>query len=136
ARLNTEKKGHSQPDQPARRRRSGLRGRPIRRPAGSGEQAHDLVTDLFGLRAEVEQDPGSDTLVLAHETEQDVLGADVVMAERERLAQGQVEHLLRARGEGDLAGGDLVTMTDDPHDLVAHRLDGDAELSEDTRCEF
>ena len=33
------------------------------------------------------------TLVLTHEAEQDVLGADVVAAERERLTQRQLEDL-------------------------------------------
>src|ERR671936_2052027 len=96
-------------------------------PAGTGEHADDLVPDLLGVRVEVEQDPGRDPLVLAHEPEQDVLGADVVVAERERLAQRQLEYLLRARGERDLAGGDLVALADDPRHLGAHLLDGDVE---------
>ena len=49
--------------------------------AGAGEHADDLVADLLGVRVEVEQDAGGDALVLAHEAEQDVLGADVVVAE-------------------------------------------------------
>src|SRR5438132_5355393 len=36
---------------------------------------------------EVEQDARGDALVLAHQAEQDVLGADVVVAQRQRLAQ-------------------------------------------------
>src|SRR5205823_10344946 len=85
--------------------------------SGTGEHADDLVTDLFRIRVEVEQDAGRDALVLAHETEQDVLGADVVVAERERLAQRELEHLLRARRERDLARSDLVTLADDACDL-------------------
>ena len=96
-------------------------------PAGAGEHADDLVANLLGVGVEVEQDARRDALVLAHEAEQDVLGADVVVAQRERLAQRQLEHLLRARGERDLAGGDLVALADDAGDLRAHLLDRDVE---------
>ena len=99
--------------------------------AGPGEHADDLVADLLGVGVEVEEDARGDALVLAHEAEQDVLGADVVVPERERLAQGQLEHLLGARRERDLAGGDLFTGADDAHDLGAHTLDGDVEALED-----
>ena len=63
----------------------------------TGEHADDLVSDPLGVGVEVEQDARGDALVLAHEAEQDVLGADVVVAQRQRLAQRQLEHLLRAR---------------------------------------
>ena len=99
--------------------------------AGAGQHPDDLVADLLGVGVEVEQDAGGDALVLAHEAEQDVLGADVVVAERERLAQRQLEHLLGARRERDLAGGDLLAGADDADDLRAHALDGDVEGLED-----
>ena len=99
--------------------------------AGAGQHPDDLVADLLRVGVEVEQDAGRDALVLAHEAEQDVLGADVVVAEAERLAQGELEHLLGARRERDLAGGDLLAGADDAHDLRAHALDGDVERLED-----
>ena len=104
-------------------------------PARAGEHADDLVADLLGVGVEVEQDARRDALVLAHEPEQDVLGADVVVAERERLAQRELEHLLRARRERDLAGRDLVALADDPRDLRAHLLDRDVERLEHPRGE-
>ena len=103
--------------------------------AGAGEHADDLVADLLRVGVEVEQDAGGDALVLAHEPEQDVLGADVVVAERERLAQRQLEHLLGARRERDLAGGDLLAGADDADDLGADALDGDVERLEHARGE-
>ena len=99
--------------------------------AGAGQHPDDLVADLLRVGVEVEQDAGRDALVLAHQAEQDVLGADVVVAEAERLAQRELEHLLGARRERDLAGGDLLAGADDPHDLGAHALDGDVERLED-----
>jgi len=80
---------------------------------------------------EVEQDARRDALVLAHEAEQDVLGADVVVAEGQRFAQCELEHLLRARRERNLTGGNLVSLADDARDLCAHFLDGDVERLED-----
>ncbi len=103
---------------------------PWRRPPGPGEHADDLVADLLGVGVEVEQDAGRDALVLAHQPEQDVLGADVVVAEAQRLAQRELEHLLGARRERDLPGGDLLAGADDAHDLRAHALDGDVEALE------
>jgi putative spermidine/putrescine transport system substrate-binding protein len=53
------------------------------------------------------------------------------VAEAEGLAERELEHLLGARREGDLPGGDLFAGADDPDDLRAHALDGDVERLED-----
>ena len=52
---------------------------------------------------ELHEHLGGHALALADEAEEDVLGADVVVAELQRLAQRQLEHLLGARREGDVA---------------------------------
>ena len=78
---------------------------------------------------------GGDALVLAHEAQQDVLGADVVVAEAQRLAQRELEDLLGARGERDLPGGDLLAGADDADHLSADALDGDVEALEHARRE-
>ena len=70
------------------------------------EHADDLVADLLGVGVEVEQDPGGDPPVLAREAEQDVLSADVIVAEGQRFAQQKLEHLLRARCERPTALGE------------------------------
>ena len=99
-------------------------------PARTGQHADDLVADLLGVRVEVEQDARGHALVLAHQAEQDVLGADVVVTQRQGLAQRELEHLLGARGERDLAGGDLLAGADDAHHLGAYALHGDVEALE------
>src|SRR5262249_31392665 len=104
-------------------------------PAGAGQHTDDLVADLLGVGVEVEEDPGRDTLVLANEAEQDVRGADVVVAERRRLAQRQLEHLLRPWCEGNLSGRHLVALADDPRHLRTDLLDRDVERLEHTRRE-
>src|SRR3712207_9387583 len=68
-----------------------------------------------------------DALALTDEPEQDVLGADVVVAELQRLAQRQLEDLLGTRGEGDVAGRGLLALADDLLDLLADPLERDAE---------
>src|SRR5207248_1270432 len=62
-------------------------------PAGARQHADDLVADLLGIGVEVEQDARRDALVLAHEAEQDVLCADVVVLERPRLLLGENDDL-------------------------------------------
>src|SRR6185437_2856048 len=101
----------------------------------AGEHPDDLVSDPLGVGVEVEQDPGGNALVLADEAEQDVLGADVVVAEGQRFAQRELQDLLRARRERDLAGRDLVALADDPRDLRSHFLHRDVERLEYPRRE-
>ena len=62
-----------------------------------------------------------------------MLGADVVVAQRQRLAQGKLQDLLGARRERDLPGGDLLTGADDANYLGAHALDGDVKGLEHAR---
>ena len=93
----------------------------------AGQQLDDLLTDPVQVGAELDQHLGGDTLALADQAEQDVLGADVVVAELQRLAQAQLEHLLGARGERDVAGRRLLALADDLLDLAAHAFEGDAQ---------
>ena len=58
--------------------------------------------DPFEVGAQLDQHLGGHALPLPDEAEEDVLGADVVVAELEGLPQGQLEHLLGPRGEGDV----------------------------------
>ena len=62
-----------------------------------------------------------------------MLGADVVVAEGKRLAQCELQHLLRPRRERDLARGHLVALADDPGNLRTDLLDGDVERLEHAR---
>ncbi len=99
--------------------------------AGAGQHPDHLVADLLRVGVEVEQDARGDALVLAHQSQQDVFRADVVVPEAERLAQRELEDLLCARRERDLTGGDLFAGADDADHLCAHALDGDVERLED-----
>ena len=70
---------------------------------------------------------GCHPFALADQPEEDVFGADVVVAELERLAQGQFEDLLGPRGERDVARRFSAPPADDLLDLVADRPERDAQ---------
>ena len=82
------------------------------------------------IGAELDEHLRGDALALADEAEQDVLGADVVVAELQRLAQRQLEHLLRSRRERDVPGRRRAALADDLFDLVADGLERDAQALE------
>jgi hypothetical protein len=96
------------------------------------QHADNLASNPLRIGIEVEQDAHSDALILAHQREQNVLRADVVVPERQRLAQRKLEHLLRARRERDLAGGDLLARADDAHNLAADALEREVEALQHT----
>ncbi|BDZ55446.1 hypothetical protein GCM10025870_25190 [Agromyces marinus] len=58
-----------------------------------------------------------------------MLGADVVVAELQRLAERELEHLLGARRERDVPGRLLLALADDVLDLLA---DGIEEIPSDS----
>ena len=56
-----------------------------------------------------------------------MLGADVVVAELQRLAQRQLEHLLGPGRERDVPGRRLLALADDLLDLLPHRVQADPQ---------
>ena len=96
----------------------------------AGDELDDLLAHAVEVGAELVEDLGGDALALADQAEQDVLGADVVVAELQRLAQRQLQHLLGARRERDVARRGLLALADDLLDLGAHGLQRDAERLE------
>ena len=66
----------------------------------AGQQLDDLLADAGQVGAELDEHLRGDTFTLADQPEEDVLGADVVVAELERLAERELEDLLRAGVNG------------------------------------
>jgi hypothetical protein len=95
--------------------------------------ADDCFADCFGIGIKVEQDSECDPFALSDECQQDMLRSDVVVTEHHCLAPGELENLLRAGGERDLARRHLVTRADDASNLDADFLDGNVERLEHTR---
>jgi hypothetical protein len=110
---------------PAKDRRLGHRhafqGQPAIRllPA---DELDDLLPDPVQVGAQLDQHLGGHAVALTDEAEQDVLGADVVVAELQRLPQRQLEHLLGPRRERDVPGRRLLAPADDLFNLLAHGI--------------
>ena len=90
---------------------------------GLAHHADDLRPNLGRVGAQRLEHARGDALALAHEAEQDVLGADVVVAELARFLQGEFEHALGARRERDLD-------RDKPRPAPDHFLHLDARVLE------
>ena len=112
-----------------------LLARRLLRPGGRAlrQDADDLVADLVQVHAETLEDAGGDALALADEAEQQVLRADVVVAEAARLVDGQLDDALRARRQPDLADDRAVAAADDELDGGAHLRQLDVHVLEDAR---
>ena len=105
-----------------------------RRDAGALAQDVDhLVADLVQVDAQALQHAGGDALALAHQAEQQVLGADVVVAQPPRLVDGQLDHALGARRQADLADDRPVAATDDELDRGADLGQLDVHVLEHAR---
>ena len=106
-----------------------------RGPASSrlGEDVDDLVADLLQVDAEALQHARGDALALADQAEQQVLGADVVVVQPARLVDGQLDDLLGARRQADLADDRAIATADDELDGRADLGQLDVHVLEDAR---
>jgi hypothetical protein len=68
------------------------------------QQTEDRVANTFEIRSTGNQHLCRNALTFTDEPQQDVLRADVVVAELQRLAQRELEHLLGTRRERNVAG--------------------------------
>ena len=105
-------------------------GRAFLRAGVAGQELDDLLADARQVGAELDEHLRGDALAFADEPEEDVLGADVVVSELQRLAQRELEDLLGAGREGDVTRRRGAAVTDDLLDLRAHGLERDAERLE------
>jgi hypothetical protein len=92
------------------------------------EELDDLLPHARQVGAKVDEDARGDAFPLAHQAEQDVLRADVVVAELERFAQRQLEDLFGARCKGRRPAGRGRGRAHRLLHLFAHRLERDPEL--------
>ena len=97
------------------------------------QDADDLVADLVQVHAERLEDAGGDALALADEAQQQVLRADVVVAEPAGLVDGELDHALRTRREADLADDRAITTADDELDRRPDLGQLDVHVLEDAR---
>ena len=81
------------------------------------------------------QDLRADAAAFPYHSEQDVLGADVVVVQCQGLAERELEDLLRARGERDMPADRRVPGADDGLDLFAGALKRHPEALQGTERE-
>ena len=101
----------------------------------AGEELDDLLAHAGQVGAELDEHLCSNAFTFADEAEQDVLGADVVVAELQCFTQRQLEDLLRARREGDVARRRRAALADDLFHLAAHGFEADPERFERLRSD-
>src|SRR5439155_5905491 len=105
-------------------------GRALLAAGVAGQQLDDLLAHAGQVGAQLDEHLRGDALAFADQPEEDVLGADVVVAELQRFAQAQLQDLLGAGCERDVAGRGRATVTDDLLHLGAYGLERDAERLE------
>ena len=93
----------------------------------------DLVADLVEVHAERLEDAGGDPLALADEAQEQVLRADVVVAEAAGLVDGQLDDPLGPRRQADLADDRAIAATDDELDRGPDLRQLDVHVLEDAR---
>ena len=91
------------------------------------------MADLVEVDPERLEDAGGDALALADEAEEQVLRADVVVAEAARLVDGQLDDALGARGQPDLADDRPIAAADDELDRGPDLGQLDVHVLEDAR---
>ena len=89
----------------------------------AGDELDDFLAHARQVGSEFDEHLGGDAFAFADEAEQDVLSADVGVAQLQRFAQAELQDLLGPWGKGDVAAGSLLTLADDLSDLVAHLLE-------------
>ncbi len=87
----------------------------------------DLLAHPSEVGPEADEDGGRHTLALADETEEHVLGADVAVAELQRLTERELEDLLGPRGERRGPAGRGPGHADRLFDLLANGFEGDPQ---------
>ena len=92
-----------------------------------GQKLDDLLADPGEVGAELDEHLGGHALALPDETQENVLGADVVVSELQRFPQRELEDLLGPWGEGDVPARCVLALADDLLDLLPHALEGNSQ---------
>jgi hypothetical protein len=96
----------------------------------TGKDLDHLLAYAAQVAHEAHQHLGANPFTLSHQAEEDVLGPDVAVAKLQCLPEGQLQHLLRPRGERRGARWASGSELDRFLDLESHCLQGQVELRE------
>ena len=97
------------------------------------QDADDLVANLVEVDAQRLEDAGRDAFALADETQQQVLGADVVVTEASSLVDGELDDALRAGCQPDLTDDRSIAAADDELDRRPYLRQLDVHVLEHAR---
>ena len=67
------------------------------------EHRHNFFAGLIEIHTHIFEHAGGNAFAFAQQTEQNMLGSDIAVAERAGLAGGQCQHFFRARGKRNIA---------------------------------
>ena len=90
-----------------------------------GLRAHLLQIDAQAL-----QHAGGDALAFAHQAQQQMLGADVMMIQAARFIDGQLDHLFGARRQADFAQHDAVAPPNNKFNGAANLVQFNAQITQ------
>jgi transporter family-2 protein len=96
----------------------------------ASKEADHLGANLLRVGAALEQNPTRHPFALPDDPEQHVLGVDVLVSERYRLAERQLEHLLRPRRERHLPSCYVPALANRARHLGPDLHDGETEALE------
>jgi hypothetical protein len=94
------------------------------------QQLDDLLANTAEIGAELDEHLSGNAFAFTDEAEQNVFGADVVMAELQRLTERQFKHFLGPWREGNVARGRAAALANYLFHLAANRFEADAERLE------
>ena len=106
-----------------------------RRRRALRQDADHLVANLVQVHAERLEDAGGDPFALPDEAEQEVLGADVVVAKPPRLIDRKLDDSLGPRRQAHLADDRPIAAADDELDRGADLGQLDVHVLEDARSD-
>ena len=92
----------------------------------AANQVDGRAAQLAQVHVHLDEHLGAHALALADQAEQDMLGADIAVAELQGLPQAQLQHLLGVRGERDVTVGGRGPLADHLLDLLAGVVQGHA----------
>jgi hypothetical protein len=98
-----------------------------------GQQALEFGPHLFERGAQVFEDMCGDPLTFDEQSQQQVLGTDIVMSHPARFLEGDLDDLLHARGWDDLVDDDALVASENRLDCLADLADLNTKVIEDFR---
>ena len=97
------------------------------------QELDDLLTNAGQVGTQLHEYLSGDTFAFADESEQDVLGADVVMAELKSFTERQLENLFCTWGEGNMARRRRPALADNFLNLITNCLERNRHALESFR---